>query len=553
MKSFTVIFLSCLVASGYYFVPGFVLADNIDSHITSVTVYHGRALVTRLARVDVTTGQQSFEFMKLPGNINSESIRTSVKGSAEAEIIGVESRTIELTEFHDGRIQGIQAQLDSVELELMTLTDEQWILKKELEFMDSIQFRSTEEAVREVSRDKPTVHDWRSVIEFLDSKREAAKRRQRELSVRVKALEALKKKLEREKNALVKSKVQKEKVVSVKLSVTSPGWLEISLSYLVPNANWNQSYDVKAMAGSNELQMTYYAEVTQTTGEDWTDVMLALSTAKPSASASVPGIEPVYLDQPRRAEIKKGIQTMTKAEALPKTGTLGPSDQRGKPQGERPAPPVTAEVEPHLTAASFRIPVTETIPADGSSHRAVIAIIPLEAEFHFESVPRVTEHTYLTAEVRNTSSYPLLRGPVSIFLDGGYIGRSGIDDVIPGEEFAIDLGIDEAVSVEFELVSRNVSYHGRGQKRQRDNYHYRINVENHKDDEVEVTLTDRIPVSRHEEIEVKNIEIIPVPSEQSEQGILTWHLVIPSAEVKTIDLAYSIEFQRGMRPVELYR
>ncbi|MGB5107525.1 MAG: DUF4139 domain-containing protein [Candidatus Zixiibacteriota bacterium] len=56
---------------------------------------------------------------------------------------------------------------------------------------------------------------------------------------------------------------------------------------MMPNATWSPSYDA-CLLDSNRVEISYFAQVVQRTGEDWNDVELTLSTAQPNR-ASTPG------------------------------------------------------------------------------------------------------------------------------------------------------------------------------------------------------------------------------------------------------------------------
>lgn len=57
---------------------------------------------------------------------------------------------------------------------------------------------------------------------------------------------------------------------------------------MIMNASWAPSYDVRVETKNQSVQLLYYGSVRNTTGEDWKDVKLFLSTASPSTSAAPP-------------------------------------------------------------------------------------------------------------------------------------------------------------------------------------------------------------------------------------------------------------------------
>ena len=69
------------------------------------------------------------------------------------------------------------------------------------------------------------------------------------------------------------------------------------LTYIVSNASWTPSYDVRINSEKNSLQLVYFAEVKQSSGEDWIDVDLTLSTANPASGATPTPLRNVVVQQ----------------------------------------------------------------------------------------------------------------------------------------------------------------------------------------------------------------------------------------------------------------
>ena len=62
----------------------------------------------------------------------------------------------------------------------------------------------------------------------------------------------------------------------------------VRLNYLVNAAGWRPQYKLRAGGEGEPVRVEYLAAVNQRTGEDWSDVALALSTARPLLNAAPP-------------------------------------------------------------------------------------------------------------------------------------------------------------------------------------------------------------------------------------------------------------------------
>ena len=78
------------------------------------------------------------------------------------------------------------------------------------------------------------------------------------------------------------------KTVIVRVSSTQPGNLDVALSYTVPGASWSPSYDARVLSGERAVSLGYFGIVRQSTGEEWKDVALTLSTARPGLGGAAP-------------------------------------------------------------------------------------------------------------------------------------------------------------------------------------------------------------------------------------------------------------------------
>ena len=95
--------------------------------------------------------------------------------------------------------------------------------------------------------------------------------------------------------------------VSIVVLADSEGEAELSLKYIVSGASWTPQYDLRATIPSDEknkpsVHLHYRASIAQTTGEDWTDVNLSLSTATPIRASEIPSLKPTRAFEASKSE-----------------------------------------------------------------------------------------------------------------------------------------------------------------------------------------------------------------------------------------------------------
>ncbi len=76
-----------------------------------------------------------------------------------------------------------------------------------------------------------------------------------------------------------------------------------------------------------------------------------------------------------------------------------------------------------MISTAFHVPRKTSIPSDNTSHKVNVIVVDLQPKFEHGTVPSKVPYSFLTAKVTNTSQYPFLAGPVSVFLDNNFIAK----------------------------------------------------------------------------------------------------------------------------------
>jgi uncharacterized protein (TIGR02231 family) len=330
--------------------------------------------------------------------------------------------------------------------------------------------------------------------------------------------------------------------VTVRVDVATAGAMKVQLAYMVDEASWSPSYDVRVASADKSIALGYAALVRQSTGEDWKAAHLVLSTAHPSVGGSAPTLSPWYVDQaqpvplnmPRAAE--PNVREFAARAGAPEADKMAMSEFQVN----------AAAVESGLTSATFTIASPADIPADNAPHKVMIASTPLTGTINHIAIPKLVESAYLRANVTNTSDFPLVGGEVSLFLDGNFVARSTIKTVMPGEKFDLDLGVDDAIAVKRKLLNRLTETTGFVSKRTKITYDVLLTVQNNHKTAETVILKDQLPIARNEKILV---ELVAPPArdvQKDDDGTLTWTLELKPGEKREIPLKISVDY-----PVDL--
>ena len=83
--------------------------------------------------------------------------------------------------------------------------------------------------------------------------------------------------------------------LTLQLNAAMPVKADFTISYIARNAYWTPFYDLRADNTQLPLKIFYKAKIVQTTGIDWKQVKLSLSTATPEQKGNAPELQSWFL------------------------------------------------------------------------------------------------------------------------------------------------------------------------------------------------------------------------------------------------------------------
>ena len=509
---------------------------TIESQITDVTVYNFQALVTRTASVKLTGEEKELLFVDLPGTIEPNSIRVSTVVTDPIKVMSVRTEKIfdtqstsnPLTKI-DRTIINLQNQIKINHQQLNSLKN----LKESLKFLND---KSIEGYAFRLSR-KETDHisNIKNLLDFVELKYDEYNGQIIAIENKIQNLEKQVLFLQQERQQILEiDNPQNLNIIAVIEAKTEMEY-QIEVSYLIGGAYWNPLYDFTAETNSNLLKLTYLAEVKQSTGEDWSNVNVTLSTAKPALGFIPPKPEPWYLNlfnnyTMARMEMGSGMDTaITSTRARANSNDEISFDTK-----------VAANVEKTGSIINFKIEGKSNIPSNGNPHKITVFEDRYPYKLQYIAIPHLVSFVYLQAKIHNPQSgVTLLQGKANIFRDSVFVGTNEIDNIAPGQDFEINLGIDESIKIERILAEHQTDKTLISNKK-RITYAYRIGITNLADREKSLKLIEQLPVSRHEQLKVSLNQFNP-KTEQKEMGILEWNLVILPNAKREIYYQFAVE------------
>jgi len=342
-------------------------------------------------------------------------------------------------------------------------------------------------------------------------------------------------------------------VARVNIDAQQGTTVKLEFSYQLGDAWWWPVYDARLNTDSGKIDLVQLAQVQQRTGEDWSNVKLTLSTARPSAGAALPDLQTWFLMTAEQFRQKAGAAGQNSLDDLAK-------DELNAP--ESAAPPIPEESDARRDAellraslvatefaAQYQIPGSASVPSDDSAHKFVIADHSMNSRLAVRTVPKITPVAHLFATFTYDGKDPLLPGNVSLFRDGAFIGTSSMAMLRPKEERALGFGIDDKVNVDYWLEDGEQSTGGIFTSSNRIERKYRIEIDNYHSQPIEITVLDQLPVPQDERIEVELLSSSTVPSKkdwEDRKGVLAWAGEYKPDEHKAIQFGYAVTYPEDM-------
>ncbi len=532
--------LICLISSITY------AQKNVNATLQNVTVYSNGAELSHTAKATVNAGTSEIIIGNLSNAIDQNSIQ--IGSSNDLTIMSVVYRlTASETPIKSSELLRVEELLKKAVAEQSKLNGQKTSLifaKQILESNKQVSGQHTGLSVLELQK----------YVDYFITKNE-------ELNTKLITLEEIiakqneeVAKIQNQYNELAgTNKASKGEVVLQVLSNTT-ALTTFNVSYVTYTAAWNPIYDLKTNSTKSPLKIIYKANVVQSSGIDWNDVKLTISTANPSQSGAAPILSTWFLNyyQPNY-----GYYKATEGAFQNKLNSYGNAPASAAPTIRKEEEKMEdASVNQFTTTnetalnATFDIDLPYDIASDGMPHSVSMKEYEVPATYKYYTAPRKDKDAFLMAEVSDWEQLNLVAGEANIIFDGTYVGKSFIDPNSTQDTLNISLGRDKKVVVKREKLVDYCSAKLIGSKREH-TITYEIRIKNTRKESIDVLLKDQFPISQDKDIEVELLESSDA-SINNETGILTWKLNIGSGDTKKIKISYKVRFPKDKQVGTLY-
>jgi uncharacterized protein (TIGR02231 family) len=529
--------------------PSWAADVDATSAIDTVTVYPDGATVTRVIAIDLASGDSTLVARDFPLSLDPSSLRVEGEAGAKLTIGTIDARPpraappVNLPEL-DKRIEALKDERADLQGAIDAAAARRKFAQRFAE--------ASPAGLGEKGEARP-ITEWRAAftavaeeVAAADSAIRDATRKQREIDRQIAQLEA-------DRSAKPPSKLE------VRIDVASAAATKANLrvTYAVRNARWLPLYDARLDTGAKDrkpqLELVRRAEVTQSTGEDWSNVALGVSTVRIARGGSAPELGSLVAQYPQvpkpRALGQVSDMAMPAPAAAPMLRKIEPaSSARQEVAVAQQADEQQAVAEIGDFQATFKIPGRVSLGAAEGAKSLRIAAMSVPADLAVRAAPVPDPTAFLEASFKQTDDTTLLPGKVAIYRDGIFVGRGKLAASAKDDIVRLGFGADDKVKIERAVLKRNEGSAGLLVTTSKtDERAFKTTIRNGHDFPIRVAIEDQLPVSENDEIVVEMLPATTPPTAKDirdKRGVLEWSFDAKPGEVRDINFAWRVRWPK---------
>ena len=260
----------------------------LPSNISKVTVYLSGAQITRTASVNALEGTTTVSLENLSPFIDENSIEIS--GLQDVSILSIKYGLDYLNKpKYPEKVNNLKEQRKKIELQIARINSEIDGLTKEEDVLNSNKRLGSESIEIDINKVKELATYYRTRLteirnQILDASVEKELLNKELLSI------------DKQFNEFNVSDETQKGIITIKLSSEVRTTLSINVTYLVSEAGWFPTYDIRANTINAPVDLLYKSHIYQKTGVNWENVDLVLSTGDPNTDNNKPYVDTKFLN-----------------------------------------------------------------------------------------------------------------------------------------------------------------------------------------------------------------------------------------------------------------
>jgi len=286
-----IMFKKLSIAAALFFIAVATKADEgqkVASKVQKVTVFLNGAQVSRTALVNISPGTTTLIFENLSPGIDVQSIQVNAGGDFTILSVNHELDFAD-NDIRQKNIQAIEAKQKLVRNKIALQNNMLSIYQEEANTLAKNPISNGTNVALDPVKLKQT-------LDFQTARLNEIKKNQQAVNDQINLLNDELQGYDKQIAEINRAGAKTTSNVLVTVSSKTALQANFTLSYLVRNASWFPTYDIRAKNVNSPITIVYKANVSQKTGEDWKSAKLTLSTGNPTVNGAKPELTPTYLN-----------------------------------------------------------------------------------------------------------------------------------------------------------------------------------------------------------------------------------------------------------------
>ncbi|MDR2846380.1 MAG: DUF4139 domain-containing protein [Candidatus Methanoplasma sp.] len=328
--------------------------------------------------------------------------------------------------------------------------------------------------------------------------------------------------------------------VSVEVSAEKEGTAEVVISYFLNDAYWTPRHELRVSESDGNVRLIAKGDIVQTTGEDWSDIAVTLSSGNPAVGGTQPILRPWFIDL-RVPQASRGHHESIKVARMASPAAECVMDEECSVINEV-ARNTYADVKEGHTSIDFELPFRVSVPSQDDPFTVDIAVHELKAELQYYCVSKLDRDVFLLAKIADWESLNLIEGETSVFQGNTFVGKTYLEPGRTGDKLEVSLGRDKGIIVKRERGHDTASsaIFGKTNKAVRV---WNITVQNTRKRDIELRLLDQVPVSVNKSVIVDTVDLSGAELNK-ETGEVSWILKIKAGGSVKKTFSYSVTYPK---------
>jgi len=528
-----------LAASVLLACSGLAQAQNVT--LNDVTVFIRGAELFNSSKVTLPAGESEVVFTNIASGLNEQSLMLDADNGVVVQSFSIKRDF--LTEHVSPEVEQLTKQIDNEVREQGKLNVQREVIQAQLAVLESNRALGSE-------KEGASVEQVNQMLELVSRRMSEVLLADIEIKEKIAVIDKNIEKLKSQLDEAQQKTGQTVNQVVVKFYTAKAVTSNVKLSYVIPDAGWVPTYDVRVNSITQPVKLSYKANVFQNSGINWDKVNLTLSSGNPSEGAQAPKLQPWYLDFYQDYSSSKMARSIPRPAPAP-VEEMAAGANAPELDGAM-APRAKSSLSDYVITDAggvntrFSISLPYNIASDGKGHSVTIKDVDVQGDYRYVVVPKIEPDAFLQVQLKDWEQLNLLPGKSSIFFEGSFVGQGYINIAEAKETLDLSLGRDKKIIVNREngkQLTSKAEFFGNSVSQQ---YSFVTSVKNTRKEPIKLVVMEQMPLSRDSAIAIDGLKYDGA-SYDKDTGNVQWALDLPANQSETFSLSYTVKYPKDKR------